>query len=487
VLLAGAVDIPRWLRDDRRTPAPTRLERDRAIGRTIAAADPATRVLAWWSRLADEGHRSADSGSPTPGQRLESARRVAAVVLVVVGAVLGAGLAGVALAYDGRHPVNLFTLLGVLVGVPLLLLLLSLLLLLPRRLPGVNTLQSLAAGMSLGRWIAAWLDRWVDLDLFAPRGRAAVAGAFSRWQVLVFSQWLALAFFAGVLAVALLRVTFTDLAFGWSSTLEVDPARVQRWVAALSAPWAALVPAAAPEPALVEASRYFRLEDARLDPLTVQRLGAWWPFVFMIVLVYGALPRLLLLLLGAVRLRRATRRLLLDDPEVTALLDRMQSPLLALEGSPEEEVVEGPATPLPAPGRLPAGEGLALLTWNAAADAAAARRWVAANLGVQPAAECELAIVQTESEWRARLAAMAGSVDGRIRRVLVMTKGWEPPLLEFVDFLALLREVLGGDCSITVVPLGLDGEGVSRADREVWSRALGRVRDPKLYVQDADR
>jgi hypothetical protein len=446
-----------------------------------------TRVLAWWSRLAEEGHGSADDRAPTPGQRLESARRIVGVALVVVGVVLGAGLAGVALAYDGRHPVNLFTLLGVLVGLPLLLLLISLLLLVPRRLPGLAALQSVAAGMSLGRWIGAWLDRWVDLDLFVPRGGAAMAGAFSRWQVVVFSQWLALGFFAGVLAVALLRVTFTDLAFGWSSTLEVDPVRVQRWVAVLSSPWAVLVPAAVPDPALVEASRYFRLDDARLDPITVQSLGAWWPFVLMTVLVYGALPRLLMLLLGAFRLRRATRRLLLDDPEVTALLDRMQSPLVVRSGSAEEEVVEGPATPLPSPGRLPAGEGLFLLTWNAAANAEAARRWVAANLGVEPAAEAELAILQTESEWRDRLAAMAASVAGRVRRVVVITKGWEPPLLEFVDFLALLREVLGGECSITVVPLGLDGEGVCRADREVWSRALGRVRDPKLYVQDAER
>lgn len=486
MLLAGAVDIRRWLRDDRKVPATRRLERDRAIGRALAQRDAAARVLGWWARLADEGHRAPDAQAASTGQRVEAFRRLAGVALLVIGVLVGAGVASVAFAYDGRHPVNLFTLLGVLVGLPLLLLALTLMLLLPRRLPGLAGVQGVVSGMNLGRWAGAWLDRWLNVDLFVPSGGVAAAGAFSRWQVVVFSQWLAVGFFAGALTVALLLVTFTDLAFGWSSTLEVDPARVRRWVGVLSAPWAGVVPAAAPDAALVEGSRYFRLDDARIDARAVQHLGAWWPFVFMTILVYGALPRLLLLAFAAWRLRRATRRLLLDDPEVTALLDRMQSPLLTLEGSADEEVVEAPGHVLPAPRDLPAGEGLMLVTWNAAADAAAAERWLADHLGVRPAAQAELGILQSESAWRRQLGAAAAALGGPVRRVVVVTKGWEPPLLEFVDFLALLREMLGGACSITVVPLAVDGAGVRAADRDVWAHALGRVRDPQLYVQDAE-
>lgn len=482
MLLARAVDVRRWLRDDRATPSSQRLQRDRTIGRELAASRPQERVLAWWSALAAAGHREADA--PSTGDRVEAGRRLAVALLVALGVLFGAGVAGVALAYDGRHPVNLFTLLGILVGVPAVMLILTLLLL-PGRMPGLGAVQGLAAGLNLGRWLGAGLDRWLGVDVFVPRGAAAlVAGPFSRWQVVVFSQGLALGFFAGVLATTLLLVTFTDLAFGWTSTLDVDAGRVERWVSALAAPWAPWLPAAVPDAALVEASRYFRLEEdsAALD---VARLGAWWPFVVMVIAVYGALPRLLLLLLGCWRLRRATVRLLLDDPEVTALLDRLQSPLVGLDGSADEEAAQAPRAALPPPRDLPAGEGLVLLIWNSAVDAATAEGWLAGHLGVRPAAQATVDTVHSEAEQRARLAAAAGALRGGPRRVLVMTKGWEPPLLEFNDFLGLTREVLGGGCSITVVPMSLGG-GVAANDRAVWAGALARVRDPHLYVQDAD-
>jgi hypothetical protein len=485
VLLAHAIDVRRWLRDDRATPAARRLQRDRDLGRRLTTDDPSARVLGWWSLLAAEGHR-ADGNAASAGARVVVARRAASVGLLLLGFGVGASVAGVALAYDGRHPVNLFTLLGVLVALPGLMLAFTLLLL-PGRLPGLGGLQSLAAGMSAGRWLGAWLDRWLDVDLFVPRGAAAAAmGRFSRWQVVVFSQWLAVGFFAGALLVMVLLVTFTDLAFGWSSTLDIEVARVQGAVTALAAPWAAWLPAAAPDAALVEASRYFRLDDGGPVGGDVSRLGAWWPFVLMTVLFYGALPRLLLLAFGAWRLRRATTAMLLDDPEVAALLDRLRSPLLAIEGSGEEEVVDAAREALPAPRDLPAGEGLAMLLWNAAADSGTARAWLADHLGVQPAAEASLGILQDESRQRALLDGLADALRGRLRRVLIITKGWEPPLLEFNDFLGLVREVLGGDCSITVVPLALDGGRVDARDRDVWARALARVRDPRLYVQEAD-
>jgi len=76
-------------------------------------------------------------------------------------------------------------------------------------------------------------------------------------------------------------------------------------------------------------------------------------------------------------------------------------------------------------------------------------------------------------------------VAGRVRRVVLITKGWEPPLLEFMDFLGLVREALGSDASMTVVPLDVSRQRVRADDRDVWSRALARVRDSRVYVMDA--
>jgi hypothetical protein len=481
-VLAQTVDIRRWLREDRRTPFAQRLERDRGIGRALPQRDPVDRVLAWWQQV---GRAGGGAGGPRLGERVVAARRLACAALATLGLLLGVGVAGVAFGYDGRYPVNLFTLLGVLVGLPLVLLVFTLLLI-PGRVPGLGAFQAVAAGMNLGRWVGAWLDRFLGAELFAPGllGSGSVS-AFSRWQLVVFSQWLALGFFAGALAVALLQVTFTDLAFGWSTTLDMDPALVHGWVAALSSPWAAWLPEAAPDAALVEASRYFRLEEGRMALERVERLGGWWPFVLMTMLVYGALPRLVLMLFGLWRLRRATARLLLEDPEVTALLDRVDAPLVALGGNDEEETLAAERGELPAPREPVSAEGLMLMIWNGALTQERARDWLAANLGVDSRAVVETGILQSEDEQRRRVEQARRDLNGRVRRVVLVTKGWEPPLLEFVDFLGLLREELGGDCSVTVVPVDVAGTAVRAAERSVWSHALARVRDPRLYVLEA--
>ncbi|MFW6093887.1 MAG: DUF2868 domain-containing protein [Pseudomonadota bacterium] len=487
-MLAEAVNIRRWLREDRRTPYARRLERDRRIGRELTARDPSRRILGWWRRIryaGDAAEVAPDlAGEHALGQRVEAGRRLASAALAALGLLAGAGVAGVVFTYDGRYPVNLFTVIGLLVGLPTLMLLFTLLLL-PGRIPGLGALQSLAAGMNLGRWAGAWLDRFLGAELFAPGLlRSGSVSAFSRWQLVVFSQWLALGFFTGALAVAMLLVTFSDLAFGWSTTLDMSPRLVHGWVSILSAPWAPWLGVAAPDLSLVEASRFYRLEEGRMALERVERLGSWWPFVLMTVLVYGALPRLVLLLIGAWRLRRATVSLLRDDPEVTALLDRLETPLVALGGD-AEEAPEREHASVPPPEEPLTAEGLLLMVWNGAVTPEQARAWLAGSLGVAPACTVELGILQSADEQRRILAGACAELDQPPQRLVLITKGWEPPLLEFLDFLALVREHLGDEISITVVPLSIAGEAVAREDREVWARALAEARDPRLYVMEA--
>ena len=245
-MLAAAVDIRRWLRIDRQTPHAERLERDLNIGRSLSPlATPEDQVLAWWAQIAPDDPVSA-------GDRLERIRRLAVTLLVATGMLLGGGLAGVALDYEGRYPVNLFALLGVLVGVPLVLLVLTLMLL-PGRLPGMGAVRDVLAGMNVGRWVGAWLDRYTQTDVFQFVSGGAKTSAFARWQLVIFSQWLAIGFFVGVLTVAWLLVAFTDLAFGWSTTLQVEADGIQRLFAVIAMPWSSWLASATPDITLVEA------------------------------------------------------------------------------------------------------------------------------------------------------------------------------------------------------------------------------------------
>jgi hypothetical protein len=414
-------------------------------------------------------------------------RVVAVIGLVLIGVLVGSAAAGVAFAYDGRHPVNLFRLLGLLVLVPGLLLMATLLLLVvrPGRLGG--SAGGPLAALNAGRWAGAMLDRIAGLELFAPAAGAPLGLAgFARWQVTVFSQWAALGFFLGVLGYALLLIAFTDLAFGWSTTLALDPAAVHRLFAALALPWSGWLPQAVPDPALTEVSRYFRGEAPVLAAERAERLGAWWPFVLATVLVYGLLPRLLLLGWSAWRLRRATRLLLCRDAEVAALLDRLATPVVAPGGDGTGVATPLSAREVPAPLQQGVRAEALIVIWNGAMRVEAARTWLMERLGLQAAATFETGAAQSGEEQRAALArALAAYPQAARGRLVVVTRGWEPPLLEFADFLGLVRELAGNVPTITVVPIDVSGTRVESADRAVWSRTLARLRDPGLYVQEA--
>ncbi len=463
-LLGATVDIQRWLRADRTTPYSARVRRDRAIGRTLPPGNDAALLLGWWRRIQDAAHVGT-----SVGERVALWRRMLTSALAVVGAVIGLAAAGAALAYDGAYPVNLLMLLGLLVGVPLLLLALTLLAL-PGWVPGVGATRQAFAGLSLGRWAGYALDRVGDVQVFAafrPQG-----DAFSRWQLVCFSQVLAVGFFAGALLMIWLLVAFSDPAFGWSTTLEADPRAVHGWATFLASPWRAWLPEAAPDLALVEVSRFTRLEGgAALD---AGRLGAWWPFVIMCVAVYGLLPRLLLLGISLVRLRAATVSLLRDDADVTALLDRLRSPNVDFEAQADEAPVQ-PAADAPAPPTFALTEGAGLVVWNEAIGERELRHWLGSARTGRDIVTA--GVLQPDSEWRARLDGLAG-----VDQLVIFTKGWEPPLLEFNDFIETVRRIVGPAVSLTVVPLSVEALAVAETDRAVWAAALGALADPRLYV-----
>ena len=83
---------------------------------------------------------------------------------------------------------------------------------------------------------------------------------------------------------------------------------------------------------------------------------------------------------------------------------------------------------------------------------------------------------------RETLAALTRSTNP----VVVLVPAWEPPLLEFVDFLGLLRRAAGTDASIIVMPVGENGEPPAASERETWSRAVARSGDSRAYVETGD-
>jgi hypothetical protein len=479
-LFEDAVDVPAWLELDARVPLTERTHRDREIGKSLAPTGPAEQVRNWW-RQVDRG------GYDGPGSRLQRARQWLNLVLFAVGAAAGVSVALAAFRYDGSYPVNVVRLLGLLVAPQLALLLLSLLLV-PRRLPGLRPVQDALASINPGALATSMLARLgpanfsatASTDWAAPRSMAA--RRVSRWQMLYWSQIAAVGFNIAAISTAVVLIAFTDLAFGWSTTLDVDARVATRVVSTIAAPWEWWAPDAVPDAALVEQSRYFRLEGgAPFAPNSPRTLAAWWPFSLLAICTYGLLPRLLFCLVAGWRLNAATRALLLDDPRVTALLDRMSAPEIATS-------TEHPSSDTPPP-RLAGGappprvNGAAnAVIWNDCVETSVASGIARDALGLSLEFITNAGGGHSLEDDRAALRAAASGG----KPVLVITPAWEPPLLEFTDFLSQLRAAVGAAPSIVVLPVGESGAPCTGLERETWARAVQRSADPHVYVEAVD-
>ena len=404
--------------------------------------------------------------------------------MAFVGAIIGVGVALTAFHYDGTRPVNVVTLLAALVVLPSVLLLATLLLI-PSRVGALRAIQDALATINPGAVGAALYRRLAQPpQQLAPlfgwhQGRSAAASRFGKWQLLYWSQAAAVALFAAVITTAIVLVTFTDLAFGWSTTLAADPATIERLVRAIALPWATLFPNAVPDLTLIERSQFFRLDGGRALAGASRELAGWWPFTILAIVTYGALPRLVMLVVCAVQLRRATRALLLDDPRVTALLDRMAAPAIETAAdAPERPFVASPPSETARHGALVGAARVVI--WSGSIERNAADAYARRALGLSVTRVVEAGGGRTLSEDSAALAELRDDGGGS---VVVFTRAWEPPLLEFTDFITALRESVGAGTSIVVAPVAESASGVDAVQRETWSRAIARIKDPRVYLE----
>jgi hypothetical protein len=185
-----------------------------------------------------------------------------------------------------------------------------------------------------------------------------------------------------------------------------------------------------PSDALVEQSQFFRLADGGgLANGASRALGGWWPFTVLAIVTYGLLPRLALLALTVGRLRAATTALLLDDPRVTALLDRMAAPEIETAATEHDEAPADAAPTVTAQRRI-AGTAHAVI-WEASLKPDAARDFARRRLGLDIAASVEAGgsrALRTDQQALEQIATWD------VRTLVVFTPAWEPPLLELSIF-----------------------------------------------------
>ncbi len=308
------------------------------------------------------------------------------------------------------------------------------------------------------------------------------------------SQVFSIAFFTGAIFTFLTLVVVTDLAFSWSSSLDITSKKVHSITSTISTPWQSVVTNAVPSEQLVKNSRYYKLQD-KLEKFEAKIYGYWWPFVAMCLLVYGLIPRLITYIYSLLSLNKTITKTCLVIPGIEDVLDRMNSKVVSLsstKGSSRqiETLDKSTETRHTEQNTEQRKEGLKF-EQLALKENTEVLIWSEATGSNFFEAHSEL-ITKYHTIGSQRSTAQDKEVINELNKqnnILILTKSWEPPKAEFTDFLILLRQHLGNTKVISVLPIALANKEGKKEIKDIhaqaWSLALAKLNDSwiRLYKE----
>ena len=199
---------------------------------------------------------------------------------------------------------------------------------------------------------------------------------------------------------------------------------------------------------------------------------------------YGLLPRLLTLSISWYRFRYHMRKALCNLVGAPELLARMNSPLVSTSADQPEHAFNIAAGS--DAGKTEVSQyalRCPLVDWSGACSDENSIIKRLARLGIEVLALHEAGGRRSTQQDGELVASLCGHEP---EGVCVLVKAWEPPMLEFLDFLRGLRQQCGGKRPIVVLTLG-EADDVSASDRETWQLTLGQLGDPNLHVETVDQ
>jgi len=466
----------------------------------------------WLSRKREEIKTAAGDQAQLPGEAAAETLSLTRWMAGIAGILFGAGLCGSLLAYAGDDPINIFSCLYVMIAPQLILLLLL----------GVSSvLRVLGRGRSIGgvyplltgifrRGVKKLINARYNKLSAAKRARIeAVTGMIGQSRsiyglilfrpIFIIGQTLGICFNIGIISVLLLRVTITDLAFGWQSTLQPAAETVYRIVDTIALPWSWFLPEAISHPtvAQIEGSQFVLKEG--MHHLDSPALTAWWPFLLLSVIFYGLIPRLLIFAVTVICQHRAIKRLSFNHAAGDQLLSAMKTPRVKTQSRAYEKPGDPSSAAASAAGS--AGTETDETPFEALAPAVVLipeelyGQYQKDDLSelLRPRLGLDM---QTEIACSYDPDADVEAIHKNLRkndkptdlRLVIIQEAWQPPIQETLSWITAIRRKLGIQNSLIIGLIGKPG-GINiftppaDTDRMIWEHAIAKLGDPYMRVE----
>jgi len=466
----------------------------------------------WLSRKREEIKTAAGDQAQLPGEAAAETLSLTRWMAGIAGILFGAGLCGSLLAYAGDDPINIFSCLYVMIAPQLILLLLL----------GVSSVfRVLGRGRSIGGVypLLTGLFRRFIKKLINSRHNALSAGRRTEIEavtgmigqsrtiygpilfrpIFIIGQIFGICFNAGIIGVLLLRVTITDLAFGWQSTLKPAAETVYRIVDTIALPWSWFLPAAIAHPTVsqIEGSQFVLKEG--MQHLNSPDLVAWWPFLLLAVIFYGLTPRLLIFAATVIRQRRAIKRLSFKHAACDRLLSAMKTPRVQTRSRAYKKQDErSPGTESPEKSTGPASSETPAEVLDPAAvlipedisghyQEAELRERIHIRLGLDMIAGI-ICGFDSDTDARAIKDNLPGDMNPAHIRLVIIQEAWQPPIQETLAWIAAIRRQAEIRNSLIIGLIGKPGASTiftppSDTDRMIWEHAIAKLGDPYMRVE----
>jgi len=442
----------------------TAREENRAFGlaHIMAKNKPVEQLLAW----VDE-HKSVLK-KPLLSEIFSSYLYSVTIIIGMIAFIVGF-LSGVALlSYSGHAPVNIIYFMTMVVFLPLFTMILTLI-----SMIRANRAQSLLVHISPVFWMERVI-RFLPNTIQKNLKEVKINPLLANWLTIKRSQILSLLFSVGLLFALLGVIATKDIAFAWSTTLHVTPESFHRFLKALAFPWREWFPSAIPSVELIEQSQYFRLGE-KLDVQMVQnasRLGEWWKFLALATLFYAIVLRFMMYFLALFGFKQALKRAFLTLEGAKKLLREMNEPVISTHSDAKEESFT----------QTEAVYAQTIHTLDASYDMI--QGWAIPQKQLEVMSDSmqvispglfEVGGANTLEEDREIIHRSHGEI-------LLYVKAWEPPTMDFVDFLeSLLKKV----DKVVVIPIGTEVQAYTgkKKDIDVWARKLGKMNSDKIWLK----
>ena len=375
--------------------------------------------------------------------------------------ILGVTFSTVLLKYSGNEPVNIIYFLTFAVFIPMLATLFSLF-----AMKGDSLLSHISFFYLLQKILQKFLYK-KNLKL------VQIDKNVEEHFLLLQLQLAGFLFSVGIFIGLIFLVSTQDIAFAWSTTLNITPKEMASFLSSFSFAFHSICPSTHISLELIEKSHYFRL-GTHIDPTMLQSaasLGSWWKFLACSTLFYNVGPRLFTLIISYYSYKKTLKESLLQTQSVSKLLYAFNQPVIEthaqdIEVHKENSSKKTVTTPKNISKTFQRAFGWSLSKEKilVLSDLFDLHWQEAYGVGGSLSLEAEEQLIQHTTG-----------------DVLLFIPVWEIPTMEFIDFLDALENVCK---SITLYPVGLevDNYKANEKDLAIWKRKIALQNYKKVNI-----